>query len=314
MEKGKIGSRNVELIEMAEKRLRWYTEEASDEEFDDKVVDAIVGLLAALKPSEEAEKQTDKEELLRFWEYVKQRETDTEGADTARAIIKEFKNKGRKVKKKNIVGINRKTQKFLTTAATIVLVVLIAGCSLGAVNAYRGNGFFYWLSVDDEGMSMITVPSVENVDESMTVQASELFFSLEEVPEEYQEYLVDNQKISHLQDYRLKYVSILKCNSTSLITQAFVDETGEKRVSFGTMIYEETGCYIHESFMSKETQIVEGNQGIEEGLLLRENPHGQEETEFFFFVGNRKYMVDGNIEKETIIEIAEMYRELLSNP
>ena len=314
MEKGKSGSRNVELMEMAEKQLRWYTEEAPDEEFDDKVVDALVNLVVALKPSKEAETKTDEEELSRFWEYVKQREADTEGTEAAGTTIREFKSKGRQAKKRNIPRISRKTQKILTTAATIVLVVLVAGCSLGVANAYRGNGFFYWLSVDDEGMSMLTMPEVENMDESMTVQAPEIFFSEEEVPKEFQEYLVDNQLFSQIEEYRLKYVSVLTCDNFSLITQAFVDESGENRVSFSVKIYEANGQYIYESFMCKESQIVEGNQGVEEGLVLREDPHGREETEFFFFVGNKKYMVEGNVEKETIVEIAEAYREMVLNP
>ena len=52
MTQGK-GKRDEKLIEELYEKLYWYTYEASEEEFDDKEVDAIVRLLDVLDPKEE---------------------------------------------------------------------------------------------------------------------------------------------------------------------------------------------------------------------------------------------------------------------
>lgn len=51
MTQGK-GKRDEKLIEELYEKLYWYTYEASEEEFDDKEVDAIVRLLDVLDPKE----------------------------------------------------------------------------------------------------------------------------------------------------------------------------------------------------------------------------------------------------------------------
>lgn len=55
MTQGK-GKRDEKLIEELYEKLYWYTYEASEEEFDDKEVDAIVRLLDVLDPKEDAPK------------------------------------------------------------------------------------------------------------------------------------------------------------------------------------------------------------------------------------------------------------------
>ena len=52
MTQGK-GKRDEKLIEELYEKLYWYTYEASEEEFDDKEVDAIVRLLDVLDPKED---------------------------------------------------------------------------------------------------------------------------------------------------------------------------------------------------------------------------------------------------------------------
>ena len=53
------GNDNRQLIEAAKERLRWYTVEASEEEFDAEEVDALVNLLSTLEPVETEDVQSD---------------------------------------------------------------------------------------------------------------------------------------------------------------------------------------------------------------------------------------------------------------
>ena len=63
-------SRDEKLIEELYEKLWWYTYEASDEEFDQKEVDAIVRLLDVLEPvyEDQAYKPGAEASLKRFWE------------------------------------------------------------------------------------------------------------------------------------------------------------------------------------------------------------------------------------------------------
>ena len=70
------GKTNKQLIEAAKERLQWYTLEATDEEFDEEEVDALVELLNKLEPLEVAEEQASEVALERFRSYAEMREAE----------------------------------------------------------------------------------------------------------------------------------------------------------------------------------------------------------------------------------------------
>lgn len=63
-----------ELVKSLKDRLKWFTFEAGDEEFDSEEVTAIVNLLNVLDPMEDSEYFSAEKALERFWKYYEQRE------------------------------------------------------------------------------------------------------------------------------------------------------------------------------------------------------------------------------------------------
>lgn len=311
MEKDKMSeTRNAEWIASVEERLRWFLEEATDEEFDAEEVDTLVNLLNKLKPLESEEIQSDEEALAKFHEYAELR--DAEELTNSTMAEEEDAQEGavsKKQKSHNRLRHFVKNHKLVSAAAAILLVILVAGGSMGAVNANKGNGFFYWLQKDDEGMTMLTSP--ESMDEKKEVDYSEEYYSLENVPEEYQQYIVNQDKIEQLQGYELRVVTITRASTYYLVKNCFFSETGDNKVYIGAMIYEEDVRLAREVHISDEIKIVENEAGIKEGILLRENTPDMKEAKLFFYSANKKYFVEGNIELETLIQIAEVYRDLV---
>lgn len=307
MEKEKMSEkRNAEWIASVEERLRWFLEEATDEEFDAEEVDALVSLLNKLKPLESVEIQSDEEALAKFHEYAKLR--DAEESTDSDVWEREAVRKGaipKKQKRHNRLRHFVKNHKIVSAAAAIILVILVAGGSMGAVNANKGNGFFYWLQKDDEGMTMLTSP--ESMDGEMLVEGTQDYFFAEEVPEEYQTYVVNKEKIPQLKDYELVYITVTPANTCCRILQCFKSES-EGRVYIGAMIYEDDMRLERESHLSESVQAIDNDKGIEEGILLRENVSGVKEGRIFFYSGNIKYFVDGDMDIEILIQIAEAYR------
>ena len=327
----KRASSDEQLIEVLEERLHWYMEEAPAEEVDGEKVDEIVRHLNMLKNVQTVKMKSDEEALAQFHAYVGLREreraaeaavekkaADREKADKAAEITAEATEIGRKVaaidmaviagdaniaetlsgKKKNKgIGILFKTRsrKFAAAAAAVLLVALAAGGSMGATNANQGNGFFYWLQRDDEGVTMITSP--ENMDGKLEVQGPTECYSLNEIPEEYRQYLVYQNEIGELQDYYLKKVSITKSEAYSVIREWFVaDDFSEKNIFLGVFIYPDELSLSREVLLSQDVQNIEEGAEIEAGVLLRENPQGEKEGKIFFFLQNKKYCIEGNVE------------------
>lgn len=324
-------TRNTEWIESVEARLRWFMEEATDEEFDEEEVDTLVSLLNRLKPMNAASQQSDEETLASFHEYVKRREAEERENKVSStgmpAVEKEAKaeettgngtdNNGRKskdYKENRNKGIEHKgfkyiikNHKLVATAAAILLIIIVAGGSMGVANANKGNGFFYWLQKDDEGMTMLTSP--EGMDGKMVFDESEKYYFKEQIPEQYHKYIIEKEKIDQLKDFNLKVVTINKANTYLRIKQWFTDESEEKNVCIGALVYEENIRLARDSHIKEEIQTIEEDGKIEDGVLVRENKIGSENTKIYFYMSNIKYVVEGDIDAETLIQIAEVYRD-----
>ena len=328
-------TRNTEWIESVEARLRWFMEEATDEEFDEEEVDTLVSLLNRLKPMNAASQQSDEETLASFHEYVKRREAEEReikvSSNGMPAVEKEAKaeettgngtdNNGRKskdYKENRNKGIEHKGFKYLiknhklvATAAAILLIIIVAGGSMGVANANKGNGFFYWLQKDDEGMTMLTSP--EGMDEEIGVEESEKYYSMEDVPGKYSLYLIDKERISQLQDYELKFVSITRANTYYRVKQCFINKAEGTKIYIGVLRYDEDIRLTRDSHLSKDVLLSESNAEIEEGILIRVNEVGTEENKIYFYLNNTKYFVEGDTDTEMLIQIAEAYRNIVLN-
>ncbi len=287
---------NTQLMEAAKERLYWYTMEATEEEFNEEEVDALVNLLQTLEPVKKTNKRSDSEELNSFYEYVQQREKE-EGHDL---VWTHKKRKGMRLFVRN--------HKIMTAVAAVFLFILVARGSWGVVNAHQGNGFFYWLRQDEEGMTMLTSP--DNISENLNAENAKEYASMEELPEEYKKYLVDLKSIKQLQDYKLKCIKVNQMDDRCGVKRCYVDESGEKRIYVGMFIYSDEVSLSRESYFSKEYDSSITNN-YEEGILLKEDLKGGMECTIYFYKNNIRYYVEGNVDKDILTEIAMEYKNIV---
>ena len=69
------------LIQEIQKRLDWYTMEASDEEFDADEVQNLLKLLDSLTPEEEKDRLSSDEVVDNFWKYCAEREKEEQAIE-----------------------------------------------------------------------------------------------------------------------------------------------------------------------------------------------------------------------------------------
>lgn len=295
------GNNNTQLIEAAKERLRWYTMEASEEEYDAEEVEALVILLSTLEPVDSVEMQSEEQMLERFHEYVEMRDAE-EGQDSLKQTVEKKKNS-------KIVAFIKK-HKMPAVAATIFLMIIVAGGSMGAVNASKGNGFFYWLNRDEKGMTMITSP--ENMGEGMVVEEEEKYFRMEDVPKKYQKYVIDVDCIELLEEYKLEYIKGIRTESYCGVKQCLKDGTGEIEIYLGAFVFSDKKRLTYEAYLGTEDEYNLKNVQ-EDTILIRENPSGDAEYKIYFYKDNIQYYVEGNVNKNILFELAIEYKDIVLN-
>ncbi|MBE5883005.1 MAG: hypothetical protein E7291_01055 [Lachnospiraceae bacterium] len=292
------GNDNMKLLEAAKERLRWYTLEASDEEFNEEEVDALVNLIQTLEPMEQEEALTNEQEMERFYAYVEQRSGES-------AVVASEKKPHKGSRLRRFVVKHR----FVAAAVLLLLVIMVAGTSLGVVNAGKGNGFFFWLKADEEGRTMISSP--ENMDSGKNVINEVTYESKDEIPEEYRPYTTAAEKAMESEGYELQYIRITGGEDYDEIKHCYEDVAAENRVYVGAVIYSGETVLYRETYFGEEQEIQSENCQ-DAGFLAKENPEGYTEYTYYFYEDNVQCYVEGNADKDTISEIVTRYRDIIS--
>ena len=141
------------LIQEIQKRLDWYTMEASDEEFDADEVQSLLKLLDSLTPEEEKDRLSSDVVVDNFWKYCAEREEEERILAEADASEK---------KKEHKILHYFQKHRAVAMAAAVLIVIMLGGSWQMAVNAEKHGGFFWWMDKNEEGTTMITAP--EGVD------------------------------------------------------------------------------------------------------------------------------------------------------
>ena len=142
---------NESLIQEIQKRLDWYTMEASDEEFDADEVQNLLKLLDSLIPEEEKDRLSSDEVVDNFWKYCAEREEEER-------ILAEA-DEPEKKKEHKVLHYFQK-HRAVVVAAAVLIVIMLGGSWQMAVNAEKHGGFFWWMDKNEEGTTMITSPEV----------------------------------------------------------------------------------------------------------------------------------------------------------
>lgn len=292
---GNIGKE--QLTEELKKRLRWYQEEASDEEVDADEIDAILNLLAQLEPEEQNKGKTEEEAYRLFEEKYLPEFQKRMGEDAERK-----ENTGRK---RHIMG--KKAVRYAAIAAAVV-VLLFTALNIGTYAATK-KGFFEFIWQNSSGKSFfVTGETTEDMDsrEGMGVDMNGIqeYDSWDELPEDVQNrimmpmYIPENVSLKTLWFWGGKYAVTLKA--------FYANDNNEREMQIWIEHYEDQKTW---------------QQAIQEDamLLYEKNVNGEEcffyqyedEVIVYFFAGTDLYTVFGNYSAEEIEQVVKnmQYRE-----
>ncbi len=300
------------IINEIRERLRWYTFEASEEEIDPKEMAAMVKLLEVLEGENREPEESIKEAYARFQAHRDQWETDEAEISALREqeTLQKAEEKGRR---KFVPGLGRKmgAKRRLVvglSAAALFVAVFTAGGAVG-VNAERNGGFFHWLKRDETGVTMITSP--DNSDREIDVEAPVTYYGLEEVPDEYQKYVISIDDLKVLDGYTLDRIETTKMDNYVDISSLFKQKGSEDILKVGVIDYENGIFYNRQSYLDAEYlySIEEGDMMLD---VLSQEEQGEKIYTVNFYFNKEQYYVQGKGELAFIEEAAREYYAFVS--
>lgn len=229
---------NESLIQEIQKRLDWYTMEASDEEFDADEVQNLLKLLDSLTPEEEKDRLSSDEVVDNFWKYCAEREEEER-------ILAEA-DETEKKKEHKVLHYFQK-HRAVAVAAAVLIVIMLGGSWQMAVNAEKHGGFFWWMDKNEEGTTMITSPETHVRDSIKKVK--ENYYSIENVPQIYKKYVDIPYEIMQLyeEQYTMSRIQIVKADESDTIYE-FFNKGQDEILHFEIKIYPRKILRVRETY------------------------------------------------------------------
>lgn len=289
------------LIQEIQKRLDWYTMEASDEEFDADEVQNLLKLLDGLTPEEEKDRLSSDEVVDNFWKYCAEREEEERILAEADAPEK---------KKEHKVLHYFQKHRAVAVAAVVLIVIMLGGSWQMAVNAEKHGGFFWWMDKNEEGTTMITSPEVVGENPQKSVQ--KVYNRIEDVPDIYREYVNVPYEImcSFNDGYSMSRIETIETDESDTINEFFSKEKNPI-LHFKIKIYPQEILRVRETYPGYVFCEEFENEGIDLEVFRKQEDNGNQSYIIYFYYGNEKYAVAGINDKEFLKEIAVKYQETI---
>jgi DNA-directed RNA polymerase, delta subunit len=290
---------NESLIQEIQKRLDWYTMEASDEEFDADEVRNLLKLLDSLTPEEEKDRLSSDEVVDNFWKYCAEREEEER-------ILAEA-DEPEKKKEHKVLHYFQK-HRAVVVAAAVLIVIMLGGSWQMAVNAEKHGGFFWWMDKNEEGTTMITSPETHVRDSIKKVK--ENYYSIENVPQIYKKYVDIPYEIMQLyeEQYTMSRIQIVKADESDTIYE-FFNKGQDEILHFEIKIYPRKILRVRETYPGYVFCEEFENDGINLEVFSKQEDNGNQSYIIYFYYGNEKYAVVGINDKDFLKEIAIKYQE-----
>lgn len=290
---------NESLIQEIQKRLDWYTMEASDEEFDADEVQNLLKLLDSLTPEEEKDRLSSDEVVDNFWKYCAEREEEER-------ILAEA-DETEKKKEHKVLHYFQK-HRAVAVAAAVLIVIMLGGSWQMAVNAKKHGGFFWWMDKNEEGTTMITSPETHVRDSIKKVK--ENYYSIENVPQIYKKYVDIPYEIMQLyeEQYTMSRIQIVKADESDTIYE-FFNKGQDEILHFEIKIYPRKLLRVRETYPGYVFCEEFENDGINLEVFSKQEDNGNQSYIIYFYYGNEKYAVVGINDKDFLKEIAIKYQE-----
>ena len=294
---------NESLIQEIQKRLDWYTMEASDEEFDADEVQSLLKLLDSLTPEEEKDRLSSDEVVDNFWKYCAEREEEERILAEADAPEK---------KKEHKVLHYFQKHRAVAVAAVVLIVIMLGGSWQMAVNAEKHGGFFWWMDKNEVGTTMITSP--EMVGENPQKSVQKVYNRIEDVPDIYREYVNVPYEImcSFNDGYSMSRIETIETDESDTINEFFSKEKNPI-LHFKIKIYPQEILRVRETYPGYVFCEEFENEGIDLEVFRKQEDNGNLSYIIYFYYGNEKYAVAGINDKEFLKEIAVKYQEAVVN-
>lgn len=292
------------LIQEIQKRLDWYTMEASDEEFDADEVQSLLKLLDSLTPEEEKDRLSSDEVVDNFWKYCAEREEEER-------ILAEV-DAPEKKKEHKVLHYFQKHRAVAVAAAVLMIVIMLGGSWQMAVNAEKHGGFFWWMDKNEVGTTMITSP--EMVGENPQKSVQKVYNRIEDVPDIYREYVNVPYEImcSFNDGYSMSRIETIETDESDTIKEFFSKEKNPI-LHFKIKIYPQEILRVRETYPGYVFCEEFENEGIDLEVFRKQEDNGNLSYIIYFYYGNEKYAVAGINDKEFLKEIAVKYQEAVVN-
>lgn len=289
------------LIQEIQKRLDWYTMEASDEEFDADEVQSLLKLLDSLTPEEEKDRLSSDVVVDNFWKYCAEREEEERILAEADASEK---------KKEHKILHYFQKHRAVAMAAAVLIVIMLGGSWQMAVNAEKHGGFFWWMDKNEEGTTMITSPEVAN--ENSDIRTEKNYYDIEDVPEKYKSYVdIPYEIIFALEDgYNISRIQTVKTEESNTIYEYFEKEN-EELLYFEIKICPREILRVRETYPGYVFCEEFENDGINLEVFSKQEDNGNQSYIVYFYYENEKYAVAGINDREFLKEIAVKYQEAI---
>ena len=290
---------NESLIQEIQKRLDWYTMEASDEEFDADEVQNLLKLLDGLTPEEEKDRLSSDEVVDNFWKYCAEREEEER-------ILAEA-DETEKKKEHKVLHYFQK-HRAVVVAAAVLIVIMLGGSWQMAVTAEKHGGFFWWMDKNEEGTTMITSPETHVRDSIKKVK--ENYYSIENVPQIYKKYVDIPYEIMQLyeEQYTMSRIQIVKADESDTIYE-FFNKGQDEILHFEIKIYPRKILRVRETYPGYVFCEEFENDGINLEVFSKQEDNGNQSYIIYFYYGNEKYAVVGINDKDFLKDIAIKYQE-----
>lgn len=292
---------NESLIQEIQKRLDWYTMEASDEEFDADEVQNLLKLLDSLTPEEEKDRLSSDEVVDNFWKYCAEREEEER-------ILAEA-DETEKKKEHKVLHYFQK-HRAVAVAAAVLIVIMLGGSWQMAVNAEKHGGFFWWMDKNEEGTTMITSPETHVRDSIKKVK--ENYYSIENVPQIYKKYVDIPYEIMQLyeEQYTMSRIQIVKADESDTIYE-FFNKGQDEILHFEIKIYPRKILRVRETYPGYVFCEEFENDGISLEVFSKQEDNGNQSYIVYFYYENEKYAVAGINDREFLKEITVKYQEAI---
>lgn len=290
---------NESLIQEIQKRLDWYTMEASDEEFDADEVQNLLKLLDGLTPEEEKDRLSSDEVVDNFWKYCAEREEEER-------ILAEADETEKKKEHKALHYFQK--HRAVVVAAAVLIVIMLGGSWQMAVNAEKHGGFFWWMDKNEEETTMITSPETHVRDSIKKVK--ENYYSIENVPQIYKKYVDIPYEIMQLyeEQYTMSRIQIVKADESDTIYE-FFNKGQDEILHFEIKIYPRKILRVRETYPGYVFCEEFENDGINLEVFSKQEDNGNQSYIIYFYYGNEKYAVVGINDKDFLKDIAIKYQE-----